>query len=40
MATDLKDIRDAFAEDQRQWQPIRDEGGKDMLMATGQVWKH
>jgi hypothetical protein len=39
MATDLKDIRDAFAEDQRQWQPIRDEGAKDMLMATGQVWE-
>ncbi len=39
MATDLKDIRDAFAEDQRQWQAIRDEGAKDMLMATGQVWE-
>jgi len=42
MATDdntLKDIREAFAEDQRQWDPIRKEGATDMLMATGQIWE-
>jgi hypothetical protein len=38
MATDLQDIKGAVRDDEESWKEARDEGDKDMLCVSGDVW--
>lgn len=35
---DLKDLRDCFSHDSKQWQPIREQGTTDMYYVAGDPW--
>ena len=38
MADDLKELRDLFGADRKEWDPIRDEGALDMRYVAGDPW--